>query len=198
MTIEQKALKQQAFDEFFSIEHHFELNIAPLEASQVNQHSFMQSIPLPFKVASEVMIIDQSSISPLNQLKNEASQLVKYLNLQSQKINLLVSYILQQENDPEQSYLGVKFGGGGIIFETNTPYTASVDIALKLFFTCENIAIFCYGEIIEEIKKENTFQYKVVFTHIQAEDREQLVRTSLHIQSKALQKLAQERSEQTI
>ena len=70
-----------------------------------------------------------------------------------------------------------------------------------------NCAVYCYGEVIEvteviskknqetEAKKE--YQHKVIFHFIREDDREVLVRTSLHEQSKQLQKLSQKRNQQS-
>lgn len=186
------------FNEFFSIPHQFNINIKPLAETNPDQNSFLASIPLSFKIASEVMVLDQSAVSPLASLKHEAAQLVNFLNLQSQKINLLVSYILNQEDNEHERYQGIKFGGGGLIFETSTPYQEQTQVELKLFFPQESTAIYCYGEIIAESQSESMYQYKVVFTHIQEDDRELLVRTSLQLQAKQLQKLAQERNQQNL
>lgn len=192
MTLENK---HNAFNEFFSIEHAFNVNISPLKVDNINRESFINSIPLPFKIASEVSRIDQSAINPLPNLKSEASQLVNFLNNQSQKIDLLVSYILNQEDDVNSRFHGIQIGGAGIIFESKLAYSESTHIALKLFLTQENCAVFCYGEIIEEEFVDNIYRYKVLFSQIQDEDRETIVRTSLHLQSKQLKKLAQERSQ---
>ena len=189
------ANKHNAFNEFFSIEHRFNINISPLKPEDVNHESFINNIPLPFKIASEVSRIEQSAINPLPNLKNEASQLVTFLNNQSQKIDLLVSYILNQEDNIDNRFNGTQLGGAGIIFESNNAYNDSTHLALKLFLTQENCAVFCYGEIISEELIDNIYRYKVLFSQIQDEDRETLVRTSLHLQSKQLKKLAQERSQ---
>ena len=192
------ANKHTAFNEFFSIAHIFNINISPLAAHELNHESFIQNIPLPFKIASEVNRIEQSAINPLASLKHDAAQLVTFLNNQSQKIDLLVSYILNQEDKMDERFSGVQVGGAGIIFESSQPYSDSKSLSLKLFFTQENCAVFCYGEIISEEFINNVYRYKVLFSQIQDEDRETLVRASLHLQSKQLKKLAQERSQNTL
>lgn len=195
MTLENK---HTAFNEFFSIEHQFNINITPLEANELNHENFVNSIPLPFKIASEVNRIEQSAINPLASLKHDAAQLVTFLNNQSQKIDLLVSYILNQEDNINERFSGIQVGGAGIVFESSAPYTDSKSLSLKLFFTQENCAVFCYGEIISEEQIDNKYRYKVLFSQIQDEDRETLVRASLHLQSKQLKKLAQQRSQNSL
>lgn len=194
MTLENK---HNAFNEFFSIEHIFNINISPLEASDINSENFINSIPLPFKIASEMSLLDQSAINPLANLKNEATQLVSFLNTQAKKIDLLVTYILSQEDDEKHRFKGIQLGGAGIAFTSEQPYTQSTHLALKIFLIQENCALFCYGEIIEETLVDNIYHYKVLFSQIQDEDRETLVRTSLHLQSKQLKKLSEERNMQS-
>jgi len=57
--------------------------------------------------------------------------------------------------------------------------------------------LYCIGEIINTDLSEQQTHYKVIFHHIREEDREALVRNSLHQQSKQLQALAQQRNEAT-
>ena len=70
-------------------------------------------------------------------------------------------------------------------------------LEMKIFLLQENCAVFCYGEVIAIEQLDNTYHHKVIFHHIRDEDRETLVRTSLHEQSKQLQVLAQQRSQNT-
>ena len=61
---------------------------------------------------------------------------------------------------------------------------------------CQLIAVYCYGEVIEVEEVEGNYLHKVIFHFIQEDDREVLVRTSLHIQSRQLQSLAQQRNQE--
>jgi hypothetical protein len=54
--------------------------------------------------------------------------------------------------------------------------------------------LYCYGEVIAVEANNTTFEHKVTFHFIREEDRETLVRNSLHEQSKQLQKLAKLRN----
>lgn len=191
--LHEKKLAQ--FSEFFSIAHSFSLNIDKLDNDSVNIEMFEQSMPVSFKIASEIVSIDQSSINPIASLKSEATQLAAFLNSQSQKINLLIGYILNQEDKPEKRFDGIQIGGGGIVFKSTQPFDIAQYLSIKLFLSQENIALFCYGEVIEEIKEDTYFTYKVIFSHIREEDREILVRESLRQQSKQLQQLAQLRNQ---
>jgi hypothetical protein len=197
MSEETNTPKATQFDEFFSINYSFNINISILDNDTAPSYqAFMDKMPMPFKMASEIITLDQAALRPLQTLGSVAGQLVDYLHHQAQKIDLLVSYILNQQDSEAQRYQGTNFGGGGIIFISEQPFTVGQFIELKLFLNDENCAIYCCGEIIsaETTENENT-SYKVVYQHIREEDREILVRCSLHQQSKQLQVLAQKRND---
>lgn len=192
-TIEQKLTK---YNEFFSIEHNFSINILPLELTEVtNFEQFLVSMPTPFKMASDIKSIDQSALRPLQALSGITGQLVEFLNHQSAKIDLLIGYILSQQDEEEHRYQGIKFGGGGLLFTANKAFKLAQLLEMKIFLLNQNCAVYCYGEIIEIEQEQESYLHKVIFHFIREEDREILVRNSLHEQSKQLQKLAQLRNQ---
>lgn len=195
LSLEQKLAQ---YYEFFAIEHEFSVNIMPInnaEASSLDQ--FTASIPMPFKLATDMSAIDKSALRSLQNLGNSASQLVNFLNQQSQKIDLLIGYILSQQDEVQHRYQGVEFGGGGIKFITEKVFNVGQLLEVKMFLLENNCAIYCYGEVIEVESTNQIFTHKVTFHFIREEDREVLVRTSLHEQSKQLQKLAKLRNEES-
>ena len=192
--IAQKLIK---YNEFFSIEHDFSINILPIEANTVASYEqFIENMPTPFKMASDMSSIDQAALRPLQTLSGVASQLVEFLNYQSKKIDLLIGYILKQEDDVKYRYQGLKFGGGGLLFTASTAFELTQLLEVKIFLQNENYAVYCYAEIIEIEQAGNDFLHKAVFHFIREEDREALVRTSLHEQSKQLQALALQRNQE--
>ncbi len=198
MTTADNKEKLAQFDEFFSINYTFNINASVIELANLpNYEQFLANMPTPFKVASEINTLDQSALRPLQTVAGVASQLMEFLNHQAQKMDLLVGYILSQQDNPNARFKAVKFGGGGLIFKATDPATFNCGdfLELKLFFTDDNSALYCIGEIVNSEIVDGDSQYKVIFHHIRAEDQEALVRLSLHQQSKQLQALAQQRSE---
>lgn len=192
-TIEQKLAK---YHEFFSIEHNFNINILPLELTNVTSfEQFLVDMPTPFKMASDMKSIDQSALRPLKALSGVTGQLVEFLNHQSAKIDLLIGYILSQQDDEEHRYEGIEFGGGGLLFTANKAFKIAQLLEMKIFLQNQNCAVYCYGEVIEIQPNQNTYLHKIIFHFIREEDREILVRNSLHEQSKQLQILAQQRNQ---
>jgi hypothetical protein len=193
-TIEQKLAK---YHEFFSIEHDFSINILPLEPTKVtNFEQFLANMPTPFKMASDMKSIDQSALRPLQALSGVTGQLVEFLNHQSAKIDLLIGYILSQQDDEEHRYQGIKFGGGGLLFTSEKAFKLAELLEIKVFLLNQNCAIYCYGEVIEIQQENESYLHKVIFHFIREDDREILVRNSLHEQSKQLQLLAKQRNQE--
>lgn len=193
-TIEEKLAK---YHEFFSIDHNFSINILPLESTQVTSfEQFSANMPTPFKMASDMKSIDQSALRPLQALSGVTGQLVEFLNHQSAKIDLLIGYILSQQDDKEHRYQGIKFGGGGLLFTANKAFKLAQLLEMKVFLLNQNCAVYCYGEVIEVQQDQESYLHKVIFHFIREDDREILVRNSLHEQSKQLQVLAQQRNQE--
>ncbi len=193
-TTEQKLIK---YNEFFSIEHEFSINILPVETHKATSYEqFLTDMPTPFKMASDISSIDQAALRPLQSLSGVASQLVEFLNHQSKKIDLLIGYILSQQDEEKHRYQGLKFGGGGLLFTADKAFELAQLLEMKIFLLNENYAVYCYGEVIEVEQVQSDYLHKVIFHFIREDDREALVRTSLHAQSKQLQALAQQRNQE--
>jgi len=200
MTTNQETTAQKLvkYHEFFSITHEFSINVLPIErSSALTFEHFINGMPAPFKMASDISIIDQAALRPLQGLSGVASQLVDFLNHQNEKINLLMGYILSQQDEEQHRYQGVEFGGGGLLFNANNIFAIGQLIEMKVFLSTENCAVYCYGEVIEVLTIDSVHQHKVIFHFIREDDREVLVRTSLHQQSKQLQLLAKQRNKDT-
>ncbi|MGL1959404.1 MAG: PilZ domain-containing protein [Colwellia sp.] len=199
MTDKTTAQKLAQYLEFFSIKHEFSINILPLtQNDSVNFEQFITNMPTPFKMATDMKSIDQAALRPLQALSGVASQLVEFLNHQSQKIDLLIGYLLSQEDKDEHRYQGLEFGGGGILFTADNAFSLAQLLEIKVFLPQNNSAVYCYGEVIEITENKNQFYHKAIFHFIREEDREILVRTSLHEQSKQLQLLAKQRNKDNL
>ena len=194
-TIEQKLTK---YHEFFAVEHDFSINIRPINPHHgISYEQFIANMPTPFKMASDMSTIDQSALRSIKALSGVASQLVDFLNYQSTKIDLLIGYILSQQDDESCRYQGIEFGGGGLLFIAKQPFELAQLLEMKIFLLTENSGVYCYGEVIEVEQQADDYYHKVIFHFIREDDREVLVRTSLHQQSKQLQALTQKRNQES-
>ena len=190
--------KLAQYHDFFAIEHQFSVNIMPIDNNEAYSFDqFIASIPMPFKLATDISAIDQSALRSLQNLGSSATQLVNFLNQQSQKIDLLIGYILSQQDEIQHRYRGLEFGGGGIKFITEQAFNVGQLLEVKIFLLDSHCAMYCYGEVVDVILTNEQFVHKVIFHFIREEDREVLVRTSLHQQAKQLQKLAKQRDQES-
>lgn len=193
--------KLALYHEFFAIDHEFSVNIQLLDnTEEVSFEEFMARMPMPFKLATEVSSIDQSALQSFKSISSNSSALVNLFNQQSQKIDLLIGYILSQQDEVQSRFKGINFGGGGIKFVSPEPLDIGQLLELKIFILNNNCALYCYGEVIAIENTDPTAKtehvHKVIFHYIREEDRETLVRASLHEQSKQLQKLAKLRNQE--
>ncbi|MGB1197641.1 MAG: PilZ domain-containing protein [Thalassotalea sp.] len=191
-------IKLAKYNEYFSISHDFNINIKPLASSADYSFStFLERIPTPFMLATQVVAIDNIALQPFQTVTGVSNQLAQYLTLQSQKIDLLMNYIITQQDEEAYRYQGESFSGSGISFTSADEFSLTDKVEIKLFLNIDNCNIYCHGEIIQKTESDNVFQYSVLFTHIRDDDRELLVRCSLHTQQKQLQALTKKRQDES-
>jgi Tfp pilus assembly protein PilZ len=187
LSLEQKL---EQFHEFFSITHSIKVSMQPLDPSFVlpDVEYLVDHMPYAFQVASEASELDVKALRPLRNLGAHASELVDFLNHQSRKIDLMMSLILQQEEDPKFAYQSYKFGGGGVILVCTEAMKIGQRVELKLFIKEESSAIFCFGEVITCQAQDDQYHVSLIFTRIREQDQDLLVRASLHLQQANLKK----------
>ena len=188
---------QAQFEEYFQLEHSIDVSIetgGPLSETLAFEE-FEQNIPLPFKLASEMKGVEQNMLRPLRQLGDVIEPLANYLKAQSRKIDLMMSYILQSQEQDSIKLQTTSYGGGGFVVQTEQTLMPDQLLICKMYFHEDAAAIYCTGRIIENTINNDaeplTQCYKILFEHIRDEDREIVVRASLHQQSKLLLKKTQ-------
>ena len=187
--------KQAQFDEYFSIAHCINANVRPLGIDETvpDEDALEDSMPYAFRIASEMAALEAQAIRPLRNLGDHAETLAEYLNHQSRKIDLMMSFVLHQQDEPEHRFKTVKLGGGGVIIASKEAMEVGTKAELKLFLDAEAAAIFCYGEVITCEQVEDRYHIAFIFNSIREQDQELLVRASLHIQTQQLRKRSKER-----
>lgn len=186
--------KQQQFNEFFLIKHKLNVNVRPIEKNQVPELSMLdENMPYAFKIAGELASIEAQALRPLRNLSSHAAELSQFLNAQARKIDLMMSYILHQQDDESFRFVSLRFGGGGIEVISDQPMNLGVCVELRIFLTEEASAVFCYAEVIsceveESTDNEPTYKVAFIYSRIRETDQELLVRASLHLQAQQLRK----------
>lgn len=190
LTLEEK---RQQFHEFFTIKHPIKVNMQVLSIgfSLPDVDHLTEHMPYAFRIASEISSIDAVALRPLRSLGDSASDLASFLNHQSRKIDLIMSYVLQQQDDVEHQFEGIEFGGGGVTIVSNSPMELQQNVELKLFINEDASAVFCYGEVIDCQQQEDKYHVSLIYTRIREQDQEVLVRASLHLQTQQLKKRTQ-------
>jgi len=152
---------------------------------------FADEIPEPFKMASDIAYLDSQALSGLK-FNNEGALLLKhYLETQNQKLNILLTYVLSQQDDMKLQYHTLALSAGECVFSVKQQHDFQLDqlVRLKIFTPNESAAVYCYARI-SNIEKDNiTLTYPLILD----EDRELLIRSTLHLQSLQLKQRTAER-----
>jgi hypothetical protein len=180
--------KKKRFESFFLINHPTKVNISVVDAEQATQsmEEFESNMPYAFKISSELSEIESQSLKPLRSMGEKLEGLVNYLQLQARKIDLMMSYILIQQDDQNKRAEAVKFGGGGIVVSQTSAMEIGTLAEVKIFLEKEAAAIYCLAEVIEVEIADDLYHVSYVYTHIRDQDQELLVRASLHLQTSQL------------
>jgi hypothetical protein len=182
-------------DQFFSVAHTLNVNVEPLPAasSAPTASDFEQEIPTPFKLASENAVMSPGLHRALSSLGEAGKELGHYLKSQSDKLDMVLSYVLSMQDDPNYRTQTSHFGGSYLTFLWPTELHRSQLVRIKLFIPEESAAIYCYAEVTRCQAIDHGYQVECHYKLIREQDREVLVRASLHVQSKQLQKRAESR-----
>ncbi|MFT6985011.1 MAG: hypothetical protein ACJAT7_000818 [Psychromonas sp.] len=180
--------------EYFLVNHQLAINVKLLNSDEniPDDQQFEQEIPAPFRMASDLANIDTQALHSLK-LNNETTQaLWFYLQAQNQKINTLLTYVLSQQDEQKFHYQTTAFSAGCCLFHCpDNTFAMDQNVRLKIFIPEESAAIYCYARVssVDNDSVELTYQ------QIREEDRELLIRASLHIQSKQLKFRATQRTQ---
>lgn len=196
-------LLRAQYHDYFAIEQSVLANIRPLAQALPDENVFLTMIPEPFLMASEQAVLDRSALKSLAKLGDLAEELAVYLRAQAKKLDMMMRYVLIQQDDPTYRQHTYSFGGSALNFISNTDMAAGQTLEVKLFLNGSDGAVYFLATVLEsepvsmnndvEIAGSNSFMVKAVVSRIRDEDRETLVRASLHEQSRQLKRKAQQR-----
>lgn len=178
-------------NEYFLVRHALSINLEKVEdkVANLDQQTFESEIPGPFKMASDLSQADANILAPLKLNNDNTQALWSYLQAQNKKINTLLSYVLSQQDDPTLRHNTIQFSAGALVIEVNDRWSIGDKSRLKIFLPEEASAIYCYAIVSSIDEAGCTFTY----TLIREQDRELLIRASLHIQTQQLKNRAQQR-----
>ncbi|MBZ9610649.1 PilZ domain-containing protein [Rheinheimera maricola] len=186
-----------AYQDYFSVEHKININATVLQSPLPDQAHLEKTIPAAFLMASESSSLNNAALRSLNRLGELADELAQYLQQQARKIDLLMQYILRQQDSQQQRYQTLSYGGSGCCFLSESAFTPLQVLELKIFLDNNDGAVFCYGQVLSCEAVGSQWQVSAVFNCIREEDRELIVRASLHQQSRLLKLKAEQRQQNT-
>jgi hypothetical protein len=195
---QQLALLQEQYHDYFVIEHRIHANIRPLEGVVPDAEQFLKMIPEPFLMAGELAALDRSALKPLAKLGEMAEELALYLRAQAKKIDIMMRYILMQQDDPQHRCFTHSYGGSALCYYSNCALQPLQLIEVKLFLEQSDGAVYCLAQVIscestDSQAADGQFLIKATLCQSRDEDRELIVRASLHQQSRQLKRKAEMR-----
>ncbi|MDX7825603.1 PilZ domain-containing protein [Aeromonas caviae] len=187
-------------EQFFSVTHATPVNVIPMPADfrLPTLEALEAELPEPFRIASAITSIDLVSSRLLRSQNESMHDLVEIINQQSRKIDMIMGYVLAAQDHPEHRFHTLRFGAGQLTYlhphqgHGEAPTLHQI-VRLKIFLREEASAVYCYGEVVQRDAGEHGTHVVLDYVRIREDDRELLVRASLHVQSKQLKLRAQER-----
>ncbi|HCU66869.1 MAG TPA: PilZ domain-containing protein [Rheinheimera sp.] len=199
------------YHDYFSVEQSVLANIRPLPQSLPGEQEFLLMIPEPFLMASEQAVLDRSALKALSKLGELAEELAAYLRTQAKKLDMMMRYVLMQQDDANYRQHTHSFGGSALNFLTQAPLPEGQTLEVKLFLTGADGAVYFLATVLDNEPYQAaatdiaaqplaagapTYLVRAAVSRIRDEDREVLVRASLHEQSRQLKRKALEREQQ--
>ncbi|KXO07019.1 hypothetical protein AKG98_2794 [Moritella sp. JT01] len=193
--------------QYFSIKHSLSVNIEPVSIDQLptSRLALENEMPIPFKMANDVAEIDSNALRSIRNIGEQADALADFLQMQNNKINLIMGYVLAQQDYPESRFNSTMFGAGEVKFLAHADLALEQAVRIKIFLPNDSSAIYCYGTISEREEQHSAreeqdaddtlIEYTASYTRIRDIDREILIRATLRIQQLQLKQRAELRQE---
>ncbi|ENC9555239.1 PilZ domain-containing protein [Aeromonas hydrophila] len=187
-------------EQFFSVTHATPVNVIPMPGDfhLPSLEALEAELPEPFRIASAITSIDMVTSRLIRNQNDSMHDLVEIINQQSRKIDMIMGYVLSVQDHPEHRFHTLRFGAGQLTYlhprqgHGEVPHLHQI-VRLKIFLREEASAIYCYGQVKQLEQSEHGTHVMLDYVRIREDDRELLVRASLHIQSKQLKLRAQDR-----
>ena len=187
-------------EQFFSVTHATPVNVIPMPGDfhLPSLEALEAELPEPFRIASAITSIDMVTSRLIRNQNDSMHDLVEIINQQSRKIDMIMGYVLSVQDHPEHRFHTLRFGAGQLTYlhprqgHGEVPHLHQI-VRLKIFLREEASAIYCYGQVKQLKPSEHGTHVMLDYVRIREDDRELLVRASLHIQSKQLKLRAQDR-----
>ncbi|NOH81976.1 PilZ domain-containing protein [Vibrio sp. RE86] len=175
--------------EFFTVNHTMTVNVEPLASGEAlpSFEKFESEIPAPFLVASEFSNLDWLNDSARNELKNnDFKHVIQLLDTQNSKLNLLLTFMLSQQDDANFRHQTHSFGASQFSYASEAAIDIDTKVRVKLFLDHPPAAIYCYGHITKVEQDDDMNLVTVKYDHLRDLDQDLLIKAALYQQQKLL------------
>ncbi|UPQ88902.1 PilZ domain-containing protein [Vibrio sinaloensis] len=182
--------------EFFTVNHTMTVNVEPLPQASVlpGIEKFESEIPAPFIVASEFSHLDLVNDSARNELKNsEFKHVIQLLDTQNSKLNLLLTFMLSQQDDEQLRFKTHAFGASQFTYMSPNVLALDTKVRVKMFLDHPAAAIYCYGHVVKVEENEDTQLITIKYDLLRDVDQDLLIKAALFQQQKLLRQRSLER-----
>ncbi|MEF1310382.1 PilZ domain-containing protein [Vibrio mytili] len=182
--------------EYFTVHHNLTINVEALGADVTlpDEATFISEIPAPFIVASEFSHLDLLADNARLELKNkDLKHVISLLDTQNAKLNLLLSFMLSQQDDTMLRFQTTQFGASKLSYQAANPLDEQQLVRVKLFLDHPAAAIYCYAEVEACEPSEQGFVITLRYKMLRDDDQDLLIKAALHQQQKLLRQRSMER-----
>lgn len=182
--------------EFFTVNHTMTVNVEVMTVnfSLPSVEKFEAEIPAPFIVASEFSNLDLLNDTARNELKNsDFKHVVQLLDNQNSKLNLLLTFMLSQQDDPSMRFQTHSFGASQFTYFSPEQLDLDQKVRAKLFLEHPAAAVYCYGHVSQIEKVDDAYLVTVKYDLLRELDEDLLIKAALHQQQKLLRQRSLDR-----
>ncbi|QYJ76673.1 hypothetical protein [Shewanella sp. FJAT-52076] len=171
---------------YFSVTHDFNAYLLPFDGPMPNDAGLLAMRSVGLQLLSDVKTLEAGCLLHLRQLDNEAKAVVDFLKLQSRKVDMVLHYVLENEQRDGKRYRGVSFGGSNIQVESQGGVRPGELYKTTVYIRDELIALVCIARVSSVNHEEGRELAELVYEGILEADVEHLVKASLSVQQKQL------------
>ncbi|MGL6170442.1 MAG: PilZ domain-containing protein [Vibrio sp.] len=182
--------------EFFTVHHALTLNVQPLASDfTLPSHPvFEAEIPAPFVVASEFSQLEQLSDNARSELKNsDFPSVLQLLEAQNAKLNLLLTFMLAQQDDLDLRTSTTSFGASQLTYLAPAPLPLGQKVRIKLFLEYPAAAIYGYASVTECLLQAEHCLITLKYELLRDMDQDLLIKAALYQQQRLLRQRSLDR-----
>ncbi|EEX33682.1 MULTISPECIES: hypothetical protein [Vibrio] len=185
--------------EYFTVHHKMTVNVEPLTQDQAfpSFDQFEGEIPAPFLVASEFSHLDLLNDNARTELKNnDFRHVIELLDTQNAKLNLLLTFMLSQQDDEQYRHLTQSFGASKFSYTADSALAVDTKTRVKMFMEHPSAAIYCYGHVESCEQQDAQYIITVKYDLLRDQDEDLLIKAALYQQQKLLRQRSLNRDKQ--